>query len=130
MVRGRLRLAQSSCNPGFVILRVWELNLSNDDWILVHDVRVKTRTQYFCLLGLHPEPEEDDGDGDEFLFLCKAKGYTPNDIYKYKVGRGSFERISSNILPGNGSWRYQPLYVNVFTLLHPPVPTKIPTLPC
>ncbi|PON40004.1 F-box domain containing protein [Trema orientale] len=134
VVRGRLRMAQSVLNKRLELfcLKVWELREEEDGgdtWILVHDVRVKmldtVKMELMALLPKSDDDDDDDDGGDEFLFLR----HPPFDwnFYKYKIGRDSFQKVCDATFPTR-AWPYCSTFV--FPLVHPPLPTKIPTLPC
>lgn len=100
---------------------------SRAEWLkgtLVQDIIVKMLDKSISLhlIGVHPE------DGDAFFFI-RNNVYNPMEganLYEYHTRRDDYQKVSTITL---SDWR-SALTNDVFTLVYPWLPTKIPALPC
>ncbi|KAM6593261.1 hypothetical protein CsatA_000964 [Cannabis sativa] len=134
MVRGRLRLCQSywyGNELSKIHLKSWDLKMNNYDhneeddhgWVLVHDVVVQNcEERKLYVIGYHPDP--DDDRGDMFFFLGQDLVDYKSTLYKSQIGRDiSLEKIRSTAsnIPFSS--------LQVFSLVHPWLPTRITASP-
>ncbi|KAF4352345.1 hypothetical protein G4B88_000948 [Cannabis sativa] len=129
VVRGRLRLSQLNLvGRKSFLLKVWEFNYdphsSDEDeksslkWSLVHKVEeVKWKaSHHLSVAAFH-------GDNENIIFLLR-NSYI---IYQYDILRNETTKIGQFISEEHRSTSYLFYWkLQVYTILHPPVPTPLP----